>query len=88
MNAKPGPAPAQSGTATTAIATATAAATAAADPDEPAGDAEKGKELVKKFECNRCHEGTGQPAPTLDKACFTCHIPRKDRDYTFSTYIP
>jgi hypothetical protein len=22
------------------------------------------------------------------KACFTCHIPRKDRDYTFSTYIP
>jgi hypothetical protein len=22
------------------------------------------------------------------KACFTCHIPRKDQDYTFSTYIP
>jgi len=22
------------------------------------------------------------------KACFTCHIPRKDHDYTFSTYIP
>jgi hypothetical protein len=22
------------------------------------------------------------------KACFTCHIPQKDRDYTFSTYIP
>jgi Cytochrome P460 len=22
------------------------------------------------------------------KACFTCHIPQKSRDYTFSTYIP
>jgi NAD(P)-dependent dehydrogenase (short-subunit alcohol dehydrogenase family) len=22
------------------------------------------------------------------KACLTCHIPQKDRDYTFSTYIP
>ncbi len=22
------------------------------------------------------------------KACFTCHIPQKDRDYTFSTNIP
>ena len=22
------------------------------------------------------------------KACFTCHIPQKDRDYTFSTYSP
>jgi len=22
------------------------------------------------------------------KACFTCHIPQKDHDYTFSTYIP
>ena len=22
------------------------------------------------------------------KACFTCHIPQKNQDYTFSTYIP
>jgi hypothetical protein len=22
------------------------------------------------------------------KACFTCHTPHKDQDYTFSTYIP
>jgi len=22
------------------------------------------------------------------KACFACHTPRKDHDYTFSTYIP
>lgn len=22
------------------------------------------------------------------KACFSCHSPRKDRDYTFSAYIP
>jgi mono/diheme cytochrome c family protein len=68
---KPGPAPAASGSA---VAVSTATATTAAEPAEPDGDAAKGQELVKKFECNRCHEGTGQPAPTLDKACFTCHL--------------
>src|SRR6185312_12019312 len=68
---KPGPAPAQSAGA--AVPVATASATAVAEPEEPAGNAEHGQELIKKFECNRCHEGTGQPAPTLDKACFTCH---------------
>jgi len=37
------------------------------------GDAERGRELVQRFECNRCHEGTGfAPAP-LERNCFSCH---------------
>lgn len=37
------------------------------------GDAAHGKALVAKYECNRCHEGTGQPAPALDRQCVGCH---------------
>ena len=37
------------------------------------GSAEHGKQLVSQFECNRCHEGTGLSAPTLDKDCVRCH---------------
>jgi cytochrome c5 len=55
-------------------ATAEPAAQAAAEPEEPGGDAEKGKALVAKYECSRCHEGTGTPAATLEKQCFTCHV--------------
>ena len=56
-------------------ASATAVQTGpAAEPEEPAGDAEKGKALVAKYECSRCHEGTGTPASTLEKQCFTCHV--------------
>jgi hypothetical protein len=43
---------------------------------EPAfepGDAARGKALVARFECNRCHEGTGQLAPKLDQDCVRCH---------------
>jgi mono/diheme cytochrome c family protein len=37
------------------------------------GNAGHGRELVQRFECNRCHEGTGlEPAP-LAKNCFSCH---------------
>ncbi len=37
------------------------------------GDAARGRDLVQRFECNRCHEGTGfAPAP-LEKNCFSCH---------------
>jgi hypothetical protein len=28
------------------------------------------------------------PAGGATQACFTCHIPQKAQDYTFSTYIP
>jgi mono/diheme cytochrome c family protein len=64
---KPAPAPASSGSASPTHA-------ATVEPEEPAGDAEKGKALVAKFECSRCHEGTGTPAATLEKQCFTCHV--------------
>ncbi len=47
-----------------------------AEPPLPrfvAGSAEQGKLLVGQFECNRCHEGTGLPAPSIDKDCVRCH---------------
>jgi cytochrome c2 len=37
------------------------------------GDAALGRELVQRFECNRCHEGTGLAAAPLEKHCFACH---------------
>ena len=37
------------------------------------GDASRGKELVQHYECNRCHEGTGQGTAALTKNCFSCH---------------
>lgn len=52
------------------------AASAAAPPALPpfeAGSSARGKELVTAFECNRCHEGTGLAAPTLDQDCVRCH---------------
>lgn len=41
-------------------------------PFEP-GNAEQGKVLVAKFQCNRCHAGTGLPAPKLEQDCVACH---------------
>lgn len=65
----PGPAP-------TAVTSATVAATASAraEPPEPPGDPARGKALVAQFECARCHEGTGEPTPAMDKQCFGCHV--------------
>ena len=37
------------------------------------GDSERGRNLVQRFECNRCHEGTGFAAAPRDKHCFSCH---------------
>ncbi len=37
------------------------------------GDPERGKELIARFECNRCHDGTGLYAVADDKHCFHCH---------------
>ena len=36
------------------------------------GFAERGRELVRRFECNRCHEGTGLAAAPLAKHRFAC----------------
>jgi cytochrome c2 len=37
------------------------------------GDSARGRALVQRFECNRCHEGTGFPSAPLEKNCFSCH---------------
>ncbi len=66
---KPAPGPAAS-----ASVAASAAPVATAAAEEPAGDPVHGKALVEHFECSRCHEGTGAPAATAEKQCFTCHV--------------
>ena len=35
--------------------------------------ASRGKALVKKHECSRCHEGTGFQAAPRELHCFSCH---------------
>ena len=37
------------------------------------GAADRGRELVQRFECSRCHEGTGFASAPLSKNCFSCH---------------
>jgi len=39
-----------------------------------AGDAERGRALVQKFECTRCHDGTGLAPASFEKHCFQCHV--------------
>lgn len=36
-------------------------------------DVAHGKELVGTYQCNRCHEGTGQPPAPEGKNCVQCH---------------
>ena len=45
----------------------------APSPVHLAGDSERGRSLVEKFECSRCHDGTGLAAAPLEKHCVTCH---------------
>jgi cytochrome c5 len=35
--------------------------------------AEEGRAAIIKFECQRCHEGTGAPDPPAEKRCVGCH---------------
>jgi len=37
------------------------------------GDAERGRALVARFECSRCHDGTGAAEAAPNKHCFHCH---------------
>lgn len=37
------------------------------------GDAERGRALVARFECNRCHEVAGLEAAPREKHCVRCH---------------
>lgn len=41
--------------------------------DTPAGNAKRGKELVAKFQCNRCHDDTGHEPMKRDMHCVHCH---------------
>lgn len=54
---------------------ATSSARPAASSATPSStaDAAHGKELVLKYECNRCHDGTGHPAALQGKHCVHCH---------------
>lgn len=45
-----------------------AASPALAGPGSVSGEA-----LLRRFECHRCHEGTGLPAAPRDKHCVRCH---------------
>ena len=51
----------------------TAAAAASAKAEALSGNAERGHALVKEYECNRCHDGTGYEPMAREKHCFSCH---------------
>lgn len=42
-------------------------------PSAVVADPAAGRLLVDKYECHRCHDGTGLPAVAADKSCVTCH---------------
>lgn len=52
-----------------AIGGARAGVVAVGMPKPPSG----AQRLLLKFECNRCHDGTGLPAAPRDKHCVSCH---------------
>lgn len=54
-------------------ASASAVPAKAAYVDPPLGDVSRGKTLVAKFECNRCHALADVEIPALDKDCVRCH---------------
>jgi cytochrome c2 len=56
-------------------------------PNSPAqpGDPTRGRALVQRFECNRCHEGTGLSAAPLAKNCFQCHEQIWERTFKVSS---
>lgn len=53
----------------------TVANPASAKPDGPtlAGNPAHGAELLKTYECNRCHDGAGLAAAEEQKHCVKCH---------------
>lgn len=70
-SAKPAPAASASGPA---VAASSAPASNGSMVESKPADAEHGKQLVAKHECNRCHQGTGNAAPELSKDCVQCHV--------------
>ncbi len=68
---KPDPAAVDGGGATSASGPSGPSAPSAALAS--AASALHGKELVLKYECNRCHEGSGHPDAVQGKHCVHCH---------------
>ncbi|WP_437576142.1 c-type cytochrome [Sorangium sp. So ce887] len=52
---------------------AAAAGAASAVSAAPAGDPGRGQRLVAEYQCNRCHDGTGQAPAPRDAHCVQCH---------------
>jgi len=50
-----------------------AAASVAMRSTNGLGNAERGRQLIREHQCNRCHEGTGEPAAELNLDCVGCH---------------
>ncbi|MEQ9081541.1 MAG: hypothetical protein RLP09_47185, partial [Sandaracinaceae bacterium] len=42
------------------------------EPPAPIGDAARGRALLVRFECSRCHAGAGPPA-AAERDCVGCH---------------
>ncbi|HVJ15131.1 MAG TPA: cytochrome c [Polyangiaceae bacterium] len=66
--AVPAPAP-----ATQSSISASPSAMVAEPQPVAAGNAERGRTLVERFECHRCHEGTGLTALPSERHCVRCH---------------
>ncbi len=66
-------APAPATGAASAVVAQAAPGAQADDDTAPPGDADRGKKLVLRFECNRCHDGTGFAAAAQDRHCVRCH---------------
>jgi mono/diheme cytochrome c family protein len=56
-----------------ALASTGPAVSAPAAPALAVGDPARGHELVVAYQCSRCHEGSGTPAPGREQHCVTCH---------------
>lgn len=67
--------PAAAATSAASAALAPASSVAAAE-ERPYvhGDAARGADLAKTYECSRCHQGTGLAAVPVELACFGCHV--------------
>jgi mono/diheme cytochrome c family protein len=65
--------PASSARAPTSVAAPNAVPHPTSPPIASVGDASRGRALVEKHECNRCHDATGLEPTVLEKHCFHCH---------------
>jgi mono/diheme cytochrome c family protein len=73
-NGERAPLPAASTAASVVASAAPATPSASAVPvAASAGDVARGRELARRFECSRCHDGTELKAASQEKHCTHCH---------------